>query len=133
MIFAGDIGGTKTNLGLFEIDSGELKLRRFESYPSKNYPGLESIIVEFLETAGSGSVDAACFGIAGPVIEGRSVTPNLPWVVESQPLAERLKLDSLVLLNDLEATAHGIGELKSEEFTTLNEGKPERGNAALIA
>jgi len=133
MILAGDIGGTKTNLGLFEIDSGELKLRRFESYPSKNYPGLESIIVEFLETAGSGSVDAGCFGIAGPVVEGRSVTPNLPWVVESQVLAERLSLAFVTLINDLEATAHGIAELKPEEFVTLNEGVPEIGNAALIA
>jgi len=133
MILAGDIGGTKTNLGLFEIDCGELKLRRFESYPSKNYPGLESIIAEFLETAGSGSVDGGCFGIAGPVVEGRSVTPNLPWVVESQVLAERLSLAFVTLINDLEATAHGIAELKPEEFVTLNEGEPEIGNAALIA
>ena len=114
MILAGDIGGTKTNLGLFEIDSGELKLRRFESYPSKNYPGLESIIEEFLESAGTGTVEAGCFGIAGPVVDGRSVTPNLPWVVASQVLAERLCLASVALINDLEATAHGIAELKPE-------------------
>lgn len=133
MILAGDIGGTKTNLGLFDIDSGELKLRRLESYPSKNYPGLESIIAEFLGTAGSGSVAAGCFGIAGPVIEGRSVTPNLPWVVASQLLAERLRLASVTLINDLEATAHGIAELKPEELVTLNDGEPEIGNQALIA
>lgn len=133
MILAGDIGGTKTNLGLFDIDSNELKLRRLESYPSKNYPGLESIIAEFLETAGSGSVAAGCFGVAGPVVEGRSVTPNLPWVVASQALAERLSLASVTLINDLEATAHGIAELKAEEFVTLNDGEPEIGNRALIA
>jgi glucokinase len=133
MILAGDIGGTKTNLGLFEIDSGALKLRRFESYPSKNYPGLESSIVEFLQSAGTGTVDAGCFGIAGPVVEGRSITPNLPWVVASQVLAERLSLASVNLINDLEATAYGIAELKAHELVTLNDGEPEIGNAALIA
>lgn len=133
MILAGDIGGTKTNLGLFDVDGGALKLRRFESYPSKNYPGLESIIEEFLGSPGTGSVDAGCFGIAGPVVDGRSITPNLPWVVASQVLAERLSLASVTLINDLEATAHGIAELKPEEFVTLNEGIPEIGTAALIA
>jgi glucokinase len=131
MILAGDIGGTKTNLGLFDIVDGALTLRHQQSYPSRNYRGLESIVQEFVP--GAEAVAAACFGIAGPIIEGRSVTPNLPWVVESQPLALLLKLDSVALINDLEATAHGIAELKPEEFVTLNEGTPEPGNAALIA
>jgi glucokinase len=133
MILAGDIGGTKTNLGLFDVDGGALKLRRFESYPSRNYSGLESIIEEFLGSAGPGSVNAGCFGIAGPVVDGRSITPNLPWVVATQVLGERFSLASVTLINDLEATAHGIAELKPEEFVTLNEGEPEIGNAALIA
>ena len=133
MILAGDIGGTKTNLGLFDVDGSALKLRRFDSYPSRNYPGLESIIEEVRGCAGPGSVEAGCFGIAGPVVDGRSVTPNLPWVVASQVLAERLSLASVTLINDLEATAHGIAELKPEELVTLNEGEPEIGNAALIA
>lgn len=132
MILAGDIGGTKTNLGLFDVVSGALKLRDQRSFPSKRYPGLEAIVGEFL-TGTDEQIAASCFGIAGPVIEGRSVTPNLPWVVESQTLAERLQLDSVLMINDLEATAHGIGELKAEELVTLNEGTQETGNAALIA
>src|SRR6266567_4308160 len=131
MILAGDIGGTKTNLGLFDLAGGTLMLRREQSYASKNYPGLQSIIQEF--TSGAEPVTAVCFGVAGPVIEGRSTTTNLPWIVESQPLASLLKLDSVALINDLEATAHGISELKPEEFVTLNEGTAEPGNAALIA
>lgn len=131
MILAGDIGGTKTNLGLFDIVDGTMKLRREQSYPSRDYPGLESIIREFI--SGAGPLAAACFGIAGPIIEDRSVTPNLPWIVEAQSLASVLQLDSVALINDLEATAHGIAELKPEEFVTLNEGTAETGNAALIA
>lgn len=131
MILAGDIGGTKTNLGLFDIVDGTMTLRREQSYPSRNYPGLESIIDEF--TSAAGGVTAACFGVAGPVIEGRSTTTNLPWLVDSQSLASLLNLDSVALINDLEATAHGIAELKPDEFVTLNDGAPEPGNAALIA
>lgn len=131
MILAGDIGGTKTNLGLFDIVDGTMTLRREQSYPSRNYPGLESIIDEF--TSGAGVVTAACVGVAGPVIEGRSTTTNLPWHVDSQSLASLLKLHSVALINDLEATAHGIAELKPDEFVNLNEGTAEPGNAALIA
>ncbi len=131
MILAGDIGGTKTNLGLFDIVDATLTLRHQQGYPSRNYPGLESIIQEFM--SGACPIAAACFGIAGPIIEGRSVTPNLPWIVEAQSLASLLKLDSVALINDLEATAYGIAELKPEEFVTLNEGTAEPGNAALIA
>ena len=131
MILAGDIGGTKTNLGLFDIVDGTMTLRREQSYPSRNYPGLESIIDEF--TSGAGVVTAACVGVAGPVIEGRSTTTNLPWLVDSQSLASLLKLNFVALINDLEATAHGIAELKPDEFVSLNEGTAEPGNAALIA
>jgi glucokinase len=133
MILAGDIGGTKTNLGLFDVAGGALTSHNHQSFPSSRYAGLESIIDEFMTGAGSPSVAAACFGIAGPVVEGRSVTPNLPWVVESVSLAARLRLDSVALINDLEATAHGIAELKPEELATLNAGSPETGSAALIA
>ena len=133
MILAGDIGGTKTNLGLFDVADGVLTPRKLQSFPSNRFSGLESIIDEFMRGEGRPAVAAACFGVAGPVIEDYSVTPNLPWVVDAESLASRLNLDAVALLNDLEATAHGIAELKPDEFATLNEGTPEPGNAALIA
>lgn len=134
MILAGDIGGTKTNLGLFGVaDDGALTSCNQQSFPSKRHSGLESILGEFMTGAGGPLVAAACFGVAGPVVDGRSVTPNLPWLFDSASLASRLKLDSVTLINDLEATAHGIAELKLGEFAILNDGKLETGNAALIA
>ena len=133
MILAGDIGGTKTNLGLFNLSDGVLSPHTQKSFPSSRYAGLESIVSEFLGAEDQQVITAACFGVAGPVVDGRSVTPNLPWVVECSNLAKTLELNSVALINDLEATAYGIFELAPEEFATLNEGTPSTGNAALIA
>ena len=132
MILAGDIGGTKTNLGLFETVEGGIALHAQQSYPSREHVGLEAIVNKFLEGR-EARVRAACFGVAGPIVEGQVVTPNLPWVVSAASLARTLGLNAVALINDLEATAHGIAALKADEFFTLNEGVPVTGNAALVA
>lgn len=132
MILAGDIGGTKTNLGLFEVRDGGLHAREQQSFPSRDHVGLETIVQKFMAGA-TAQVTAACFGVAGPVVDGQSVTPNLPWIVSAENLARTLNLKSVSLINDLEATAHGIAALKPEEMLTLNEGAVEKGNAALVA
>jgi glucokinase len=132
MILAGDIGGTKTNMGLFDVSDGSLRSERQQSFPSPSHGGLEDIVGKFM-TDETRRVTAACFGVAGPVIGGHSVTPNLPWVVDSHSLARMLGLDSVTLLNDLESTAHGLAELKPEEMATLNPGISASGNGALIA
>ena len=104
-----------------------------KTFPSKQYPRLEPVVEEFL--AGQQvSISRACFGIAGPVVDGQVKTPNLPWVVNSAKIAQRFKLDSVALLNDLEAAAYGIFTLESQELFTLNEGvSGQRGNKVLIA
>ena len=132
MILAGDIGGTKTNLGLFETPDGALALLAQQSYPSREHVGLEAIVSKFLEDK-NGRISAACFGVAGPIVDGQCVTPNLPWIVSAEALARTLNLESVLLINDLEATAHGIAALKADEFFTLNEGISMAGNAALVA
>jgi glucokinase len=132
MILAGDIGGTKTNLGLFETPDGALALQAQQSYPSREHVGLEAIVNKFLEDRNV-RITAACFGVAGPIVDGQCVTPNLPWIVSAESLARTLSLASVMLINDLEATAHGIAALKADEFFTLNEGISMAGNAALVA
>jgi len=132
MILAGDIGGTKTNLGFFDVQEGALRAREQQSFPSRDHVGLEAIVQKFMAGARV-QVTAACFGVAGPVVAGQSVTPNLPWIVSAENLARTLNLESVNLINDLEATAHGIPALKHEEMLTLNEGAGEAGNAALVA
>src|SRR5215467_14057697 len=121
LVLAGDIGGTKTNLALFSVQGERLHSEIFHSFPSKRYSGLEPVLQEFLSDD-KNHIDAACFGIAGPVVDGKVKTPNLPWMVDSSGLSRCLKLESVGLLNDLEATAYGIFTLDNEEFHTLNEG-----------
>jgi len=132
MILAGDIGGTKTNLGLFEVVDGALRAERQQSFPSKGHSGLEDIVTKFM-AGDTRAVTAACFGVAGPVVNGHSVTPNLPWIVDSHSLARMLGLKKITLLNDLESTAYGLAELKPEEMVPLNQCESAGGNAALIA
>ncbi len=130
MILAGDIGGTNCRLALFDESFG---ISEEKIYPSRDYPGLGDALRRFLDETGAG-VSRACFGIAGPVQEGRVRTTNLPWTVDAEELARVLGIPRVALLNDLEATAHGIQALAPSDLVVLNEGAPgARGNRALIA
>jgi glucokinase len=133
LVLAGDIGGTKTHLGLFSVDGERLQAQASGTFQSKGYSGLLPVVREFL-AHDHPAIDASCFGIAGPVIDGRVKTPNLPWIVDRSELSRALKLDSVGLLNDLEAAAYGIFTLDDNEFFTLNQGTIRGvGNMALIA
>jgi len=130
-VLAGDIGGTKTNLALFSVRGEKLHAESQRIFQSKQYSSLTPILKEFGDTQ---RIEAACFGIAGPVVDGRVKTTNLPWIVDTEELRRTLKLDAVFLLNDLEASAYGLSTLEEDEFFTLNEGKMRQaGNKALIA
>ena len=133
MILAGDIGGTKTNLAYCELSGGKLKFKSARSYPSQQHGSLGEIIEKYVND-GKEEITAAAFGIAGPVINGRCEATNLPWVVEAQEIAGLLHLESIGLVNDLEATAYGTLRLGEEEKCLLNEGiREEHGTIAVIA
>jgi glucokinase len=133
LILAGDIGGTKTNLALFSVQGEKLRAEIVRTFQSKRYSGLLPVLREFL-SGDPHRIDAACFGIAGPVVDGAVKTSNLPWMVDSGELSRALKVDPVRLLNDLEASAYGIFTLEDDEFFVLNEGTMRRsGNKALIA
>ncbi|MGO9200136.1 MAG: glucokinase [Limisphaerales bacterium] len=133
MILAGDIGGTSTRLAMFEAANGRPFSVIEQTYCSRKYSGLGEIAVAFVAEH-QVKVERACFGIAGPVQQGRVVTPNLPWVVDSQPLARELGLRTVRLINDLEANAYGIAALDAGDFVTLNAGAPgAAGNCAVIS
>jgi glucokinase len=131
MILAGDIGGTKARLGLFRVTDGRCQLRLEETFLSKNYPKLEAILRDFLKD--QKGIGAACFGMAGPVIEDRVTATNLPWHLDRRSLQRELSLEKVALINDLVANAYGIAVLKKNEFEVLNPGKKMNGNAALIS
>ena len=133
IILAGDIGGTKSNLALYSIQGDELQSIFEKSFPSKDYPALEPLVQEFISDKGI-TLTKACFGIAGPIINGKVKTPNLPWLIDAREIARCLKLKSVLLINDLEAAAYGILKLNAAEFATLNPGlSQEHANRAVIA
>lgn len=133
IILAGDVGATKTNLGLFTVRENTLTPLRLKTFASKDYPGLIPLVREFLSNETT-LIPRACFGVAGPVIDGKSKTPNLPWFLDAEEIARSLALDSVSLINDLEANAYGLLTLEPEAFAMLNEGvMPRHGNMALIA
>jgi glucokinase len=135
MIIAGDIGGTKTNIALFESDGRRLgKTIAQQSFPSSKFSSLEEILRVFLARHRPSKVTRACFGVAGPVIEGRVETPNLAWVVSDKNLAVTLKIEHVGILNDLEATAYGVEIVPPSSLYTLNgEDEARDGHRALIA
>jgi glucokinase len=139
MILAGDVGGTKSNLGLFEVLDGKLQLLRSAQYRSPDYPGLGAVIEAFLAAGPpvAEAIRAACFGIAGPVVDNRVSTPNLAWMVDGAALARDSNLPVVALINDLVATAEGIPELAAGEVAVLQPGVAEtpgqEGNRALVA
>lgn len=134
MILAGDIGGTKTNIALFQTNGSEVgPVIKQRTFRSADYDSLETILKEFVGETESKITDA-CFGIAAPVVQGRAKTPNLDWTVSAESLAEVLEIDRVGLINDVEATARGIAALNDSQLLTLNTGDPKRGgNRALIA
>jgi glucokinase len=133
MILAGDIGATKTRLALFASGPARSDSLSERTYASQEYPGLEVIVREFVKAAGA-AIESACFGVAGPVKDGRSSTTNLAWVVDARDLARDLRLSRVALLNDLEASAYGLQALRPDELIVLQEGaSAAAGNQALIA
>src|SRR5262245_32161259 len=150
MIVAGDIGGTKTHLALFDWNKERVDPVRLETFHSADYTSLEDMLTEFLvppkppapidefttETRGAAEpklerpkealpkIDAACFGVAGPVFQNHSKTTNLPWVVDAAILARLFDIPRVKLINDLEAMAHGILLLRPDEVEILNPGSP---------
>ena len=133
MILAGDIGGTHTRLAFFDVMDGHFRMVSPSVFPSRDFSGLDQIVAKFVETA-KVRADTACFGVAGPVRNGRVETSNLPWIIDSERLSDELHLKKTLLINDLEANAWGIPVLDSSDVVALNQvkGTPV-GNQAVIS
>ena len=134
MILAGDVGGTKVHLALYDFKQGSLVHLRDERFPAQEYDGLETIVRKFLKECPEGEMNAACFGVPGPVRQGKLKLTNLPWTLDSHLLSTNLDIPHLFLINDLEANGYGVAELKPDQIHTLNEGdRGAVGNRALVS
>ncbi len=130
MILAGDVGGTKVVLALFE-DVKKRKKFKEQKFASKDFSNFEDIIKEFLPEGAS--ISCASFGIAGPIVDHKCYATNLPWIVDRENLRKLLKIESVFLINDLKANAWGVFLLNEDEFYVLNEGTEKQANRALIS
>lgn len=133
MILAGDIGGTNTVLALFRTNTqGELQCEREQTFASTQYSQFNDILSVFLKP--DTQIDAACFGIAGPILDQRCQTTNLPWVIDAQELSKKFGTDKVKLLNDLEAMAIGMLNSSTEDLIELNpDAQANDGNIAVLA
>lgn len=137
VILGGDVGGTKTWLGIFRAggtdSAAPLVLQRASKYSSKTAANLEQIIAEFLADERE-PVDYACFGLPGPVSGSHAALVNLPWEIDAAALTTRFGFRASFLINDLVANAYGIGELEPCDFAVLHEGESDAaGNMAVIS
>ena len=133
LILAGDIGGTKTHLALYRTQRATLTVAREELFQSRHFSSLDLVVETFLKGHRE-KIERACFGIAGPVIDGRSETTNLPWVVDARQLKKRFRISKVALINDLEATAYGALGLAKEDCYLLNRGQSvAQGNQCVVA
>lgn len=141
MLLAGDIGGTNTRLLLLDPDNSSpsdgvaILDRRIDQhvYSSNAHPSIEAVVGDFLARTGS-KVEAAAFGVAGPVLDGVARATNLDWIVDSDSLRRTLGTERIAVKNDLETTGIGLLHLPAASFRVLNEGREDAtGNGALIA
>ena len=135
MILAGDVGGTKTLLGLFRRASPRPELITLRSYATHDFDSFTAIVDAFARDAGDPiSIDAAAVGVAGPVIGDRAALTNVAWDMSCSEIAARLTTTRVRLLNDLEALAASVDVLTPDELAVLQAGVPRAdGNAVVIA
>jgi glucokinase len=131
MLLAGDVGGTKTTLGLFPLRRNPGTPQAEATFPSAKYSDLEVMLHEFL-AQNRASVRYASFGVAGPVIGGRARITNLPWVIDEKAVATSLHISGAHLMNDLEAIATSVPFLARSDLATLNRGRPDPGGPIAI-
>lgn len=123
-ILAGDIGGTKTLVALFEGAPGALARVASRRYESAGHAGLAPILSDFLGRH-PGAIDAAAFGVAGPVVEDTCRATNLPWVLDARALEAACRIPRITLRNDFEAVALGLDELTGDELLVLQDRPPD--------
>ena len=143
IILAADVGGTKTNLGLFRAEGESpggprpLRLAADRHYPTHDFPSVAAMLLKFLQDVGSSPRDVAgaCAGIAGPVEDGACVAEWLPWRrVDEREVAAGAGIPHTRLINDMVATAWGVTALRPDQLVTLNPGEPKpHRNVAVIA
>ena len=131
MILAGDIGGTKTYLALFDESKNRLEKIRESRFENRKFPDLDSIVEEFLKD-GNEKPEIACLGVAGPIVEGNCSLTNLDWRVETGRLKKQF--DKVYLIDDLVAMAYAVPCLEDKDVAVLQSGlQLKEGRISVVA
>ena len=132
IVFAGDVGATKTNLALYRIENNNYHLLQETKLVSKDYNNITELTRQFMRDAPK--PDAICFGVAGPVLNGHATLSNLKWEIDIKEITAQYPGAGAYLINDLKATAHGLAVLEEKDVKIICEGSAApAGNAAIIA
>jgi len=133
-VLAGDVGGTKANLAIFEATAGQINLVKSSSYHSGQYPSVIKIIQQFFAENPGYQPDRISLGVAGPVFEGHAEITNLPWIIDKKEITAATGIRQISLINDLEATAYGLAGMEEKDFLVLHPGESGiQGNMAVLA
>jgi glucokinase len=136
MILAGDVGGTKVHLALYNMVAGRLLPVRDFKFPAHEFSSLDEVVTRFLASGPEDKtqITAACFGLPGPVRDGRLKLTNLPWTLDVRDLERVLGIPRIFLINDLEANGYGIPQLAPDQLFTLHAGDADAvGHQGLVA
>ena len=134
MLLAGDIGGTKTEIALYDQDGGIRRPVVRSRFPSGSFLSLDDVVAAFLHDQPDADISHACFGVAGPVFGTQARITNLPWTIDADQLRTRFGWKEVTLLNDIAAIAHAVPRLAPDEIKTIHAGQSvERGTLAIIA
>ena len=135
-LLGADVGGTKTMVALAEARDPCPAIVAQRVYASRDFDGLESLVREFLvrpeAAAGAGRIAAACFAVAGPVVDNGTLLTNLRWQMQGETLASRLALRSVTLINDFAAAGLGLSCLGTKDLTSLQVGRRREHGVRLI-
>ncbi len=130
-VLAGDIGGTKTHLALYQYDESSFRLLSEKTYRSKIHQSFPDMVADFV---GNEKPDCISVGVAGPVINDSVKITNLTWSIEAKECARETGIENVYLINDLVANIYGLTTLQDKDFIVFHEGAPEMlGNAAMIS
>ena len=132
VILAGDVGGTKTNLALFQYKDNTLTTIKKESFKTNDWSSFFELMATFHITD-LPAIDSICLGVAGPVINGKVAGTNFSWELDEKKIARELKVERVSIINDMEANAYGLSVLNKEDLVEIKGGTWIRGNAAMIS
>ena len=131
-VLAADVGGTKTNFALYEVQDGRLETLKENTYATKDHESFMEAMEHFEDIKGH-RINAICLGVAGPILHNKVKGTNFPWLIDGNKISEELDVKRVTLINDMEANAYGLSALKKNEFKILDHGKDHPGNAAVIS